>query len=502
MNAPPRRYVLAGLLILYAAAWSTQLAIRPDSVTYIGISKNLVEGRGYTFNDRPHVLYPPGYSLLLAALRKAGLESIGWFRLCQAGFGLAFILLSWKVLDGVWQGEQVAWAAALAAFNPEILCNAVLLQSDMPFSFLFILVVLGFSRIIEMEDPPWWGIPLTGLVVSLTCLVRMAGGGLVLGLVAALCLVQSPWGWLRRMAAAACFSAAGLAVFIPWQRYVAANKASDIGIGYQAFFHLPDLPELISRIHRAEGYLQEAILGMIVVPGLGLVLALCMAAGIFQVWRGNRGRVVVLILLAYLALISAHNEGPAPRFLLPVIPLLLLCLFVGAQHFLTWVQARFLAKKADWVRRIAVTGVAILVAVDLGYCLKQVYISHRCGDLTWYRKGQYLPYRELASWLDQQPATGQVIVMGLEADRFHPILHYWTGWITAPATSFCVNSEPANREGESVLVLSHEADTPQWKGELSDPNRIAAVHCAGDLCLYQVPQEDLGNLCRGLKKEE
>src|SRR5688572_22064749 len=38
----------------------------PDSSTYLVLAENLVDGDGYTFNDRPHTRYPPGLPLLLA----------------------------------------------------------------------------------------------------------------------------------------------------------------------------------------------------------------------------------------------------------------------------------------------------------------------------------------------------------------------------------------------------------------------------------------------------
>lgn len=66
----PLLIVFSLSLIFYLIVTTNNLAVSPDSVTYIKAAKNISTGNGYVVNNRPVTHWPPGYSLLLGAFSK------------------------------------------------------------------------------------------------------------------------------------------------------------------------------------------------------------------------------------------------------------------------------------------------------------------------------------------------------------------------------------------------------------------------------------------------
>jgi hypothetical protein len=97
-----------------------------DSESYIALSKNLIEGRGYTrsLNDNefiPHTLWPPGMALLLAPAVALSGETINFWYVKYTIIFLALLGLAMtrlyliKLIDD----EKMAnWVVTLLALNP------------------------------------------------------------------------------------------------------------------------------------------------------------------------------------------------------------------------------------------------------------------------------------------------------------------------------------------------------------------------------------------------
>src|SRR5687767_10685586 len=54
-----RRWIFAGLALLYVAGFNAQWRLEPDSALYLTIGRNLAERKGYTFHGKSHRLAYP-----------------------------------------------------------------------------------------------------------------------------------------------------------------------------------------------------------------------------------------------------------------------------------------------------------------------------------------------------------------------------------------------------------------------------------------------------------
>lgn len=71
-----RRWLLAASALLLIASFSPHWRITPDSALFLGVARNLSEGRGFTFNELPANSINAGFPYLLAATRSFGPDPI------------------------------------------------------------------------------------------------------------------------------------------------------------------------------------------------------------------------------------------------------------------------------------------------------------------------------------------------------------------------------------------------------------------------------------------
>ena len=63
-----RRWLLSGLVLVYLLGLNGQWRIDPDSALYLSIARNIADGRGYTYHDKPNASAYPGLPYLLSIL--------------------------------------------------------------------------------------------------------------------------------------------------------------------------------------------------------------------------------------------------------------------------------------------------------------------------------------------------------------------------------------------------------------------------------------------------
>ncbi|HEY0035618.1 MAG TPA: glycosyltransferase family 39 protein, partial [Longimicrobium sp.] len=144
-------------LVLAATAFDPTPHLGGDNAAYLALARSLLE-RG-TYQElwdpalRPHTQYPPGWPLILALGRLAGIRS--W--LGMKGIVMAFSALA-VALSYLWARRAASPGAALAAgvllaVGPGVVEHAHWELSDVPFWAFTMLALWAFARAAGRETP-------------------------------------------------------------------------------------------------------------------------------------------------------------------------------------------------------------------------------------------------------------------------------------------------------------------------------------------------------------
>jgi hypothetical protein len=168
-----------------------------DSESYIALSKNLIEGRGYTrsLNDNefiPHTLWPPGMALLLAPAVALSGETINFWYVKYTIIFLALLGLAMtrlyliKLIDD----EKMAnWVVTLLALNPYFWHFSRIAMAEIPVFTWVMLSLLLIDRSFQASSTNLLKLGGVGLIVGLGMLLK----GSIVGLL----LAPLPYLWRR-----------------------------------------------------------------------------------------------------------------------------------------------------------------------------------------------------------------------------------------------------------------------------------------------------------------
>ena len=218
------------LVVLGSLPWTVHpwFDATNDGSMYVATARALADGRGYTYNETPFLIRPPGFAVLLAPLVSwRGTDFLAWNLYVSLWGALGVILFQRWARARL--GDLLACVAALVLwFNPgyQRLCTQVM--SDVPGWTLLVALFLGV-RALERRPSARLAFGL-GLAVGLASLVRsgnvlllpalacaavarelfrpaarLGWGRLVrlgLGLVAGCALALGPWSLRNRLVAA------------------------------------------------------------------------------------------------------------------------------------------------------------------------------------------------------------------------------------------------------------------------------------------------------------
>ncbi len=350
-----RRRALAAALILGVAAVSigrsTRLDEPPrfDGAGYVGLAKALASGRGYREVDHPdsprHAHFPPGYPSALAALAKvrggltlpsAHLFSIActlgavaatwrwWLRMepvdsaCLLGFALA-ANWAWGRVGGAIQSEPLYLATSALAL---LLAGRVARRDGLAASLAL------------------------GAVLGSCVLTRHVGACLALAVGIDLGLR----GRGRAVAVAGTVAAAMVGPWIGWQARVGRGTQAGLFSGgstpdrvaAQALFYARRIPDQVAGpfVEAATVFGRSPALALAATVG-ALAATSVVLSGWIRLLRVPRRRLGALIPLATLPLLLVWPFTEAGRFLIPLVPFLLM----GAAEGLTPVFALLRARR-------------------------------------------------------------------------------------------------------------------------------------------------------------
>ena len=158
-----------------------------DDSVYVGLSKDIAEGRGYVRGlvpgDPPASKYPPGWPLLLSTVwlfsKEFPANAIG-FKAVTVIFslGLGIVVFYWLQ----WRGEGLAksWLiAVLTLFHPYVFQFGLSVFSEIPFVFFSVLGIWAVEYYVKVPRIRWRDAIMPAMVVAFSLYVRMFGLALV-----------------------------------------------------------------------------------------------------------------------------------------------------------------------------------------------------------------------------------------------------------------------------------------------------------------------------------
>lgn len=363
-------------LAVFGAWANTDLNAPPryDGAGYAVLAESLASGRGYREIDHPdaprHGHFPPGYPLTLAALwRATGGRSV------SAAHGLSMVCTAAATL-AVWRWFRTLYRPGVACLLGLALAvnwtwgrNGGSIQSEPLFLLLEALAWLAAVRA-DRRGGVAAGLIL-GVLLAACALTRQVGAALAAALVLNL-IVRA-----RRTAALASAVTAGVLV-VPWVVWLAAVRAP----GQAGLFTADNLPGQVAS--QAVFYLQrtpDQWIGPVVEIGTvfphrpivwtlvnawAALAAGLIALGLVRTLRTSRRRAAGLSALLTLALLLVWPFTEAGRFLIPLVP----CLLVGAVEGLSavgdWMTRRWPCRRTVSCRGLAAS---LVLALSLPYPL-------------------------------------------------------------------------------------------------------------------------------------
>ena len=315
-----------------------------DNAGYMILGKALRSFSGYRDLYLPgaplHAKYPPFYPLVLAVLGWVG--GLQLFKLASLALTTAAVALT-GLLGRRWLGARLGVAAALVvAVNPVLLEYGHYVLSEAPFVALVLVSLWALE-----EGSPWpaW----VGLAAAAAAFLTRTAG---LPLLAAAVLAPAAARRWRQAAVAAAVALAAAGGWAAWQHVAAPEQA---GYLRQLVLVNPYAPDrgtvgaaglLVRGARNAWSYVSEVLPGSLTggpagsaVPGAGSGLltaaGLAVAALALVGWirrAVERIGVAEIFAVAYAALVALWpSVWTDRRFLLPLLPLVLLYVLAGGR---------------------------------------------------------------------------------------------------------------------------------------------------------------------------
>jgi 4-amino-4-deoxy-L-arabinose transferase-like glycosyltransferase len=356
--------VAVALLGLHAAiAW---LARRPGILTTQDDAIYLLLGRAlqalnyrevYRVDGPVHMMYPPGYPALLALWSAVGGEGFNWLVLVGIASSVGALALIFSALRTL-SGPRLAIACLAAlAFNPALVDSAGAVAAEAPFIFFEFLALWTFTR---EPDRRYTALAIVASIAA--ALTRSIG----VTLIAAIGLF---WLWRRRFQTLALYAVAAALTVGLWLGWTVIAPEQVPGRSYIADasagggeHHASRSSVLVQRLTNKAPYVLTTYK---LLPGAYLsdrakdnvigmsIMLIALLPGLPALW--TTWPAAFLYLASYLGLLLLW-PWPVPRFMVPVMPLMVVTTILGAG----WLVRRF---RPRW-EETAVLVVAGVLALD------------------------------------------------------------------------------------------------------------------------------------------
>ena len=429
-----------------------------DEAIYLSTAKALATGQGYRIISLPgepaQTKYPPFYPFLLSLIWRvypSFPENIIPMMLVSVAATIGFLGLTYFYLTGQGYASrlQALLVVGLAAINWRTLIPATCVCSEMLFALLSVAVLYRAEQPrVQNKIRRWLAGVMLGTLIGLAVLTRSSGVALLIS-IAAYYAITRQW---RRALLPVAIGAVFVVGWVSWC-YMNRTTAQGLNIAYYTSYlgHMRETVEDLSAANNTSvAVTMLSIVGrnafMLVIASIPVVCLgigyealvylgftfLFFAAGFWRQW--SRGvRLLHVYVVCYLVLHFFWLPFVSyDRFLIPLLPFLLLFLFVELEALSALVRREFaghdIVKKTS-AAFIALALVMLVSIVVYDYSL-DVYSSVRLGSLS-KPAGPPADDREAIDWIRDNTDAADVLLCyrdpmyflytGRKAMRFFPM---------------------------------------------------------------------------------
>lgn len=465
------RSSLRRILLVATVAWSAAcvwLAFNPaphsggDNAAYLALADALVEGEGYVDAydplRAPHSKYPPLFPLLLAGAALVGASSWVTFKVIAAAatvLGTAFVFLWAERRLGPWTAFAVSMLLASAA---GVVYYSHWILSDPVFVLLTVMALWALERgEARSWDPRWLAVGVVAalgayftrsaglpLLAAVLAWLALRGRYRALGVVTAVIAVPAGLWWIRGLGVGVGDYGAEFWLLDPYEPGLGtvgpAGLAGRVAANALAY---------------ATGHVPVALVGAqgVWVLLLGVALLGAAARGWYTQVREKAGAAEIFLPLYVGLILLWPAVWGGDRFVLPVLPLLLLYAADALR---------------GWTRRLgggahAVGGLAVLVVLmpALGSLLGAARDARACtaafetsGPFGCYGN-RVVEFVDAASWTDRMLPEGSVVMT-----RKPRIFYVMSGGI--PSRTFPFDPSPDVQLAEADAVGARYVLLDRW----------------------------------------
>lgn len=345
-----------------------------DGAGYATLATSLIEGRGYRAIDHPdaprHVHFPPGYPGFLALVWSATGVSNRAAHLASMACAVGATLAAW-----LWFRRMYSPLAALAmglalALNWVWSRTGGGIQSEPLYMLLGQLAILVAAG----RRPRRW--PIRGLLLGLLLGAALLTRHVALGLIAAIWIDQTTRGRGRAALVSALVVALIAAPWVVWvvsygdgesQAGLLTEGGRSVlgGLAGQVVFYMERLPDqLTGPFVEFATVFGRSPAARVLALGWAAVGSSMLILGWLWTLRNPRRRLAGLVALATLGLLLVWPYTEAGRFLIPLIP----CLLVAATESLAVILKRLKISKGRGAARLASAWLILSLSIPYAGC--------------------------------------------------------------------------------------------------------------------------------------
>lgn len=328
---------------------------RYDGAGYAVLGWSLASGLGYREGSHPasprHTHFPPGYPLVLAGLFRGCGPSVAAAHALSVAFTVAAVVAFWCWFRRLFSPGVAFLLGSALAINWTWGRIGGAIQSEPLYDLLSALALLAASG--PRASEPRRGFVI-GLLLAACVLTRHVGVCLAAAVVLDLILK-------RRIGAAVIALATAAACVAPWLAWLhRAGRGSQASLfetagllallGRQVLFYTRRIPDQLLGpfVEIATIYARRPLLSIVATSGAVAITAI-VALGWWRAVRSERRRIAGLVPSCTLFLLLAWPFTEAGRFLVPLVPFLLVGAVEGLSRLAHVLRVRHARSRAAWL---------------------------------------------------------------------------------------------------------------------------------------------------------
>lgn len=335
--------VALGFCLLF---YNPLLSTIGDNAQYVVLGKSLLAGKGLSHinapDQKPDTKYPFMFPLILAGVILVAPGSIVALKLVGLAACAGAAMLYYALFRRSSEAIVALGAALLAVMSPDILRHSTIILAEVPYLFASIGILAWVSSVEGRWSERRW-VPVALVLVVAAYYLKAVGIALAGAIVVSLL-------FRRKRAWAFAFTGGFILLVLPW--FLRVRRIGDGGTyidylfmkdPYRPYMGTVSAGELLSRVTGNMGIyfgriVPESVLPFLgkegVAPGPALqvlwwIASVLVGLGlVYRLWR--RRTIMDVYLLAFLGIcVLWPRVWAGVRFVVPVIPLLILCLLTG-----------------------------------------------------------------------------------------------------------------------------------------------------------------------------